>query len=80
MGMTEPALYESDRAVIDRLLAGTGLGLTFPELAAVGTVWFGQELFPWIMAIILLVVCVEGVLANRFYRETGNRVATPLHA
>jgi anaerobic selenocysteine-containing dehydrogenase len=38
MGMTEPALYESDREVIDRLLAGTGLGLAFDELAARGTV------------------------------------------
>jgi anaerobic selenocysteine-containing dehydrogenase len=43
MGMTEPALYESDRAVIDRLLEGTGLGLTFEELAAHGTVWCPPE-------------------------------------
>ncbi|MGH2892087.1 MAG: molybdopterin-containing oxidoreductase family protein, partial [Solirubrobacteraceae bacterium] len=43
MGMTEPALYEPDRAIIDRLLAGTGLGLTFEELAAQGTVWWPTE-------------------------------------
>ncbi|MGH2891953.1 MAG: molybdopterin-containing oxidoreductase family protein, partial [Solirubrobacteraceae bacterium] len=43
MGMTEPALHEPDRAVIDRLLAGTGLGLTFEELAARGTVWWPAE-------------------------------------
>ena len=41
MGMPEPALYESDRAVLDHLLAGTGLGLTFDELAQRGTVPFG---------------------------------------
>jgi anaerobic selenocysteine-containing dehydrogenase len=43
MGMTEPALHESDRAVIDRVLAGTGLGLTFDQLAERGTVWFPAE-------------------------------------
>ncbi len=43
----------------------------------VDRVKFGQELFPWIMALILLIVCLEGVLANRFYRETGTRAATP---
>jgi anaerobic selenocysteine-containing dehydrogenase len=43
MGMTEPALYESDRDIIDRLLAGTGLGVSFPELAARGTVWCPPE-------------------------------------
>jgi anaerobic selenocysteine-containing dehydrogenase len=43
MGMTEPALYESDRDVIDHLLAGTGLGLGFEELAARGTVWCPAE-------------------------------------
>ncbi|MFZ1995626.1 MAG: molybdopterin-dependent oxidoreductase, partial [Solirubrobacteraceae bacterium] len=43
MGMTEPALYESDREVIDHLLAGTGLGLTFSQLAARGTVWATSE-------------------------------------
>ena len=42
MGMPEPALYESDRDVLDRLLSGTGLGLTFDELAQRGTVPFGD--------------------------------------
>jgi len=31
----------------------------------------GRELFPWIMMLIMVVVAVEGVLANRFYRESG---------
>jgi anaerobic selenocysteine-containing dehydrogenase len=43
MGMTEPALQESDRTVIDRLLAGTGTGLSFDELARRGTVWIGDD-------------------------------------
>jgi anaerobic selenocysteine-containing dehydrogenase len=43
MGMTEPALYESDRDVIDHLLAGTDLGLGFEELAARGTAWCPAE-------------------------------------
>jgi anaerobic selenocysteine-containing dehydrogenase len=38
MDMTEAALYESDRDVIDRALADTGI--TFEELAACGTVAF----------------------------------------
>jgi anaerobic selenocysteine-containing dehydrogenase len=40
MGMTEPALFESDRAVIDHLLAGTQTGIEFEQLASRGTVWF----------------------------------------
>jgi anaerobic selenocysteine-containing dehydrogenase len=43
MGMTEPALYESDRAVIDHLLADSGIGLSFEELAHRGTVDFYEE-------------------------------------
>ncbi|HZE03923.1 MAG TPA: molybdopterin-dependent oxidoreductase [Solirubrobacteraceae bacterium] len=42
MGMSEPALHESDRTIIERLLAGTGTGLSFAELAARGTVWIGN--------------------------------------
>ena len=30
---------------------------------------FGREIFPWIMMLILVLVCVENVLANTFYRE-----------
>jgi anaerobic selenocysteine-containing dehydrogenase len=43
MGMTEPALFESDADVIERLLVGTRTGLTFAELARRGTVWSGWE-------------------------------------
>jgi anaerobic selenocysteine-containing dehydrogenase len=38
MGFAEPELYESDAELLERLLAATGLGLSFPELAEVGTV------------------------------------------
>jgi hypothetical protein len=37
----------------------------------------GRELFPWLMALILLLVTAENYLANRFYRE---RAAAPLPA
>jgi anaerobic selenocysteine-containing dehydrogenase len=41
MGYDEPLLYESDEAVIARLLAPTGLA--FAELATRGTVWLDPE-------------------------------------
>jgi hypothetical protein len=31
----------------------------------------GRELFPWLMILIMIVVTIESVLANRFYRESG---------
>jgi anaerobic selenocysteine-containing dehydrogenase len=41
MGLDEPALYESDREMIARLLEPTGI--SFGELAARGTVWLERE-------------------------------------
>lgn len=35
----------------------------------------GREIFPWIMVLILMVVTAEGLLANRFYRESAPRAA-----
>jgi hypothetical protein len=35
----------------------------------------GRELFPWLMLVIMMVVTIESVLANRFYRETGQQAA-----
>jgi len=43
MGFTEPALQESDTDLIAAVLAGTGLGLDFAELARRGTVAIGGE-------------------------------------
>jgi anaerobic selenocysteine-containing dehydrogenase len=43
MGMSEPALFEPDDAVIAKLLAGTDLGLSFAELAQRGTVPISAE-------------------------------------
>ena len=43
MGFAEPELFEPDRPIIDRVLAGTGLDLDFDALAARGTVPFGDE-------------------------------------
>lgn len=36
---------------------------------AVGERRYGREIFPWIMALILLLVTAENLLANTFYRE-----------
>jgi hypothetical protein len=35
----------------------------------------GREIFPWIMFLILMLVTAEGLLANRFYRESAPRSA-----
>jgi hypothetical protein len=35
----------------------------------------GHEIFPWLMALILILVTAEGLLANRFYRESPQRAA-----
>jgi aerotolerance regulator-like protein len=35
----------------------------------------GHEIFPWLMGVILILVTVEGLLANRFYREGPSRPA-----
>jgi anaerobic selenocysteine-containing dehydrogenase len=39
LGLSDPPLLEPDDAVIARVLAGTGTGLEFAELARRGTVW-----------------------------------------
>ncbi len=44
-------------------------------ILAVGSIRYGREIFPWIMAIILLLVTLENLLANTFYRE--RTTATP---
>jgi anaerobic selenocysteine-containing dehydrogenase len=54
MGFDEPELFEPDRAILDRLLQKTGVGLDFAALAQVGTVdWstqpvvqFADRVFP----------------------------------
>jgi hypothetical protein len=43
---------------------------------AVGLKRIGQEIFPWLMALILVLVTAENVLANRFYRATSPRPAS----
>ena len=44
-------------------------------IIAVGSIRYGREIFPWIMALILLLVTLENLLANTFYRE--RTAATP---
>ncbi|MGE3817898.1 MAG: BatA domain-containing protein [Isosphaeraceae bacterium] len=43
----------------------------------VTTTRVGRELFPWIMLMILVIVTVESMLANRFYRETTAQTLQP---
>jgi anaerobic selenocysteine-containing dehydrogenase len=43
MGYTEPELFEPDRAVLEELLRGTGIGMDFAALSKVGTVPYGGE-------------------------------------
>jgi hypothetical protein len=54
-------------------LAEDAAGLTH----AMGVTRRGHEIFPWIMAAILLLVTLENLLANTFYREKVPQVATP---
>ena len=44
---------------------------------AVGIERVGRELFPLLMALILIIVTLENLLANRFHRETGQRSTSP---
>jgi anaerobic selenocysteine-containing dehydrogenase len=79
MGFAEPALYESDRVMIDRLLDGSGLGLGFAELAQQGSVWafaeprvqFAQRRFPTESGRVELA-------SARAQRDGHPRVAQPL--
>ena len=54
-------------------LAEDAAGLTH----AMGVTRHGHEIFPWIMAAILLLVTLENLLANTFYREKVPLAATP---
>lgn len=36
--------------------------------------WIGKEIFPWLMALVVALVTVEAVVANRFYREPAGVV------
>jgi anaerobic selenocysteine-containing dehydrogenase len=43
MQLDEPELHESDPSMLARLMAGSGTGLSFAELAAQGTIWPADE-------------------------------------
>jgi hypothetical protein len=40
---------------------------------AIQTTRIGREIFPWLIMLIMIVVSLEGVMANRFYREATPR-------
>ncbi|MDB5604746.1 MAG: putative molybdopterin oxidoreductase [Bradyrhizobium sp.] len=43
-GLTEPLLFEQDDAMIAKLLSQSGIGLSFPELSARGTVFWQDDI------------------------------------
>jgi len=45
-----------------------------------GVAIYGREIFPWVMAIILLIVTLENLLANTFYREKTSATAVVARA
>jgi hypothetical protein len=40
-------------------------------------IWIGRELFPFLMLLILVLITIENVLANTFYREAPSAPAVP---
>jgi len=43
MGLTQPELYEDDRGIVDRLLAGSAFDIDWEGLKERGSLWLGQE-------------------------------------
>jgi hypothetical protein len=83
-----PPLGESEfvpleKGDLDRLFGKDGYVFADDTAALekqVSIIRHGQELFPWIMALILVIVTLENLLANKFHRETGARVASGVTA
>lgn len=42
MGLSDPALFETDRAIIDRLLAGSAFDVDFERLKTLSGLWLGE--------------------------------------
>ena len=73
--VAETQFVPLETADLNRLLGGkdrfvlAGDAKELDRAIKIGRV--GHELFPWLMLLIMVVVTLESVLANRFYRETG---------
>ena len=70
---TESLLASLETQELDTIFGKGGYALAedVKELQkVVGEVRFGTELFPWLMMLILIVVTLENLLANTFYKES----------
>ncbi len=78
--VSETTFVPLEKADLDRLIGEKKYELadTPSELKGiVDKIRIGRELFPWLMLLILVIVALEGILANRFYREAGANSAAP---
>jgi hypothetical protein len=74
----ETQLAALEKADLDVLFGKDGYQVAeSPEdlIRLVKIVRVGQEMFPWLMALILILVTLENLLANRFHRESTPRPA-----
>jgi hypothetical protein len=76
--LAESQLAALSKSDLDRLFGTAKYALandTQSLARAVETIRVGQEMFPWLMVLILFLVTAENLLANRFYRESAPRPA-----
>lgn len=78
----EMALAQLEPGDLEKVFAGKEgtafqLASDFSNLhEQLSVIHVGKELFPWMMMFILLLVTLENLLANRFYRERPQQTAT----
>lgn len=79
--VAETSLTALDEEQLDRLFGGKDryqLADSPEKLERAITVGrIGREIFPWIMALILILITAENLLANRFHREAAGPVVRP---
>ncbi len=78
--VSETTFVPLEKADLDRLIGEKKYELADKpsELdPLVARIRIGRELFPWLMLLILIIVSLEGILANRFYRESGANSDAP---
>jgi hypothetical protein len=76
--ITETAYVPLETADLDALFGKGGYKLAGDAETLrknVGIIRVGVEIFPWLMALILILVTLENLLANKFYRESAPQPA-----
>jgi hypothetical protein len=71
---SETRVDRLEKAELEKLFGKDGYSLADDSESlkrAIVTSRVGHEIFPWLMALILLLVTAENLLANRFHRETA---------